>query len=219
MALFLKAWDASKIFIKSSRALQGWEAITDLQEREGEQGCFATSSKKGMGKGVRSEPRREIGKHRCTHFRVPPTFPLESRATRVNICLWTLVTWLVTSSGVWGLANNTWHLIPKPFSSSKSFFLLYYTCSREYTTSYKEENFTILPITLWPQKNFYYFNICLSCHIQVHVRVVTHTHTHTLILTKIRYYHMYCFANWLVCFILFFLTPVDRWMSCLLPPM
>lgn len=150
----LKAWDASKIFIKSSRALQGWEAITDLQEREGEQGCFATSGKKGLGKGVRSEPRREIGKHRCTHFRVPPTFPLEPHATRVNICLWTLVTWLVTRSGGWGLVNNTWHLIPKPCSSSKSFFLLYYTCSREYTTSYKEENCNILPITLRPQKNF-----------------------------------------------------------------
>lgn len=61
---FLKAWDASNIFIKRSRPVQSWEAITDLWEMEGEQDCFATSSEE-VGEEVQSEPWREIGKLRC----------------------------------------------------------------------------------------------------------------------------------------------------------
>lgn len=85
---------------------------------------------------------------------VPAASPLEPRDTRVNICFWILAAWLVIGSEVWGLADNTWHLIPKPFSSSKSFSPLYYTCLRECVISYQEEIFNILPIPLQLQKNF-----------------------------------------------------------------
>ena len=61
-----KVRDASNRFIKSSRALQSWEAITDPQEREGEEDGSATSVKERMGKRIRSEAQRETGKLRCT---------------------------------------------------------------------------------------------------------------------------------------------------------
>ena len=45
-----KVRDVSNRFIKSSRALPSWEAITDPQEREGEEDGSATSVKERMGK-------------------------------------------------------------------------------------------------------------------------------------------------------------------------
>lgn len=61
-----KVQDASNRFIKSSRALQSCEVITDLQEREGEESCSATSGKEQMGKRIRSEAQSETGKLQCT---------------------------------------------------------------------------------------------------------------------------------------------------------
>ena len=77
--------------------------------------------------------------------------------------------------------------VPELFSSS-DLFLLFSTCSQGDIISYKKENLNISPITCQLQNFCEHYKTCLSVY----------THTFVL-LHKLRYCRMYCFANGLVC--------------------